>query len=147
MGGIPYLGRVVCTLGEKIFLKPGAGVPGYGRWIGIVEPMIRQGVRDEARGMRKNHPDRDRVIRIIRVSESKGEIQVDVVIQVKQSLFIELHEGGASDGLGDGGDDVDGLGSRWFVCFDVGESVSFLPDDRGIVDDAGGHAWVMADVQ
>jgi len=97
--------------------------------------------------MGEDHPDRDRVIRIIRVSESKGEIQVDVVIQVKQSLFIELHEGGAGDGLCDGGDDVDGLGGRWFVCFDVGESVSFFPDERGIVDDAGGHAWVMADVQ
>jgi hypothetical protein len=33
------------------------------------------------------------------------------------------------------------------VCFDVGEAISFLPDNRGIVDDAGGHAWVMADVQ
>ena len=97
--------------------------------------------------MGKDHPDCDRVVRKIRVSEVKREVHVNIVIELKESLVIELHKRGAGDGFGDGGDDVDGLVGRWFVCFDVREAISFLPDDGGIVDETSGHAWIMTDFE
>jgi len=33
------------------------------------------------------------------------------------------------------------------VCLKIREAVSIAPEDRGVMDDAGGHAWVMADFQ
>lgn len=119
MGSIPYLRGVVCTIREKILLQPGAGVPGDGWWTGEVEPMIGEGVCGEAGGMGKDHTDGDGVIGIIRVPQRKWKIHIDVIIELKESLVVELHKRGAGDGLGDGGNDVDGLGGRWFVCFEV----------------------------
>jgi len=145
LGGIPDLRGVVCTTGEEIFLKPGVGVPGDGRRIGIVEPMICHGVRGKTGGMGKDHPDRNRVIGKIWIPEGKRKVDVNIVIELKKSLFVELHESSAGDSLGDRGDDVDGLGGRWFVCLKVREAVCFLPDDGGIMDETSGHAWIVAD--
>ncbi len=62
-------------------------------------------------------------------------------------MFIELHERGAGDGFCNGGDDVDGLCGRRLLCSQVGEAIGILPKDGRIVDDAGGHAWIMTDVE
>jgi len=49
--------------------------------------------------------------------------------------------------FGDGGHDVDGLGGRWFLRLKIGETIGFFQRMVGVVDDAGRHAWVMADAK
>ena len=89
--------------------------------------------------MGQKHADGDGVIRIIRVSERKRKIGVDVVIKIKEVLFVELHERGADNGLGDRCEDVDGVCRRLFFFWDVVGAVSLGPDDLVVVDDAGGQ--------
>ena len=96
--------------------------------------------------MGKDHADRDRIIWIGWISEGKRKIEVDIVIELEESLVIELHEGGAGDGLGNRGDDVDGLGGRWFLFFQVRIAVRILPKHGCIMDEAGGHPWVVTDL-
>ncbi len=97
--------------------------------------------------MGQQHADSDWLIREVRVAETEREVVVDVVIEPEKSLVVELHERGAGDGFGNGSDKVDGVYGCWFVLFDVVQAVAFLPYDRGVVDDTGGHAWVVTDFQ
>ena len=62
-------------------------------------------------------------------------------------MIVELHKGSAGDGFGDGGHDVDGLGGRWFLRFKIGETIGVFPKKGRVADDAGRHAWVMADAK
>jgi hypothetical protein len=72
---------------------------------------------------------------------------VDVIIKPKVSLFIKLHESGTGNGFGDGSNDVNGVRGCWYVCFKVSITIGVLPKYRGIVDNAGGHARVMTDME
>ena len=82
--------------------------------------------------MGEDHSDSDWVIGKIRVSENEREIHVDVVIQLKESPFIQLHKCGAGNSLGDRCDYIDSMFIRWFLLFHVVEAVSFFPYDSGI---------------
>lgn len=44
MRSIPYLWAIVGTVWEKVFLKPGTWVPGYGWRRGAIKPVILRGV-------------------------------------------------------------------------------------------------------
>jgi len=145
MDGIPDLLGIESPTGEKVFLEPGVRIKGNWRWTGEVEPMIGERVSGKAGGVGEDHADCDWVARKIRVPQSKRQIKVDVVIQLKEPLLMELHECGAGDCLGDGCDDIDGLGGRWNMCIDVSIAVCVLPEDCCIVDDTGRHTWVVAD--
>ena len=59
--------------------------------------------------MRKNHPDSNRIIWKIRVSERERKIIIHIVIKIEESLFIQLHKCGARDGFCNGGNNVDSL--------------------------------------
>jgi len=96
------------------------------------------GVGVQTGGMRQKHPDGDRVVREIGVTQLKGQIVVDVVIKVKEVLFIELHQRGADNGLGDGRKHIDGVYGRLFLFWHIVETISLGPDDGVVFYDTGG---------
>jgi len=147
MDMVPCVRVVIRTTRKEILPEPITRVARDGRGSGVVEPMVRFRICGETGGMRKNHPNRDRLIREHWVPQGKGKINVDIIIKLTESLVVELHKRGTRDGFGDRGDHVDGLIGRPFIGIQIGETVSSAPKDCGVVDDAGGHAWVMTDFQ
>ena len=72
-------------------------------------------------------PEGNSAIRKIWIFHLKWEIPIDVIIKVKQSRFIELHNACNYDGFRDGTGKKQSGVVHWYVLIEIGVSKRFFP--------------------